>query len=278
MAFANYFETMRIPILRGRGIAASDDSSAAGVVVVNEYLAKRYWPGEDAIGKRITLGSPDQNPVWLTVIGVVKNDVRSEWSAPAEEEMFLPFLQAANSAGPYMTIVARTSGDPTLLIPAARRAIWAIDPSVAIAEVQTMDEVIDRSTTRPRINVLLLGVFASVALVLAAIGIYGVMSYAVSRRVHEIGIRMALGATAADVSRLVVGQGMRVVLVGAGLGLAGAFALTRLMQKLLYGVGATDPLTFVVVPLVLSGVALLANYLPARRATRVDPLSALRAE
>jgi len=286
VVFPGYFHTMRIPILRGRDVSESDRLDAPRVVVVNEFIAKKYWPGQDAIGKRITL----DDSTWTTVVGVTKNTVREQWAAPPEEEMFLPFAQQAsfltNSASrfSYLTLVARASCDrgsecdaAALATPIAN-AVRGIDRNVAISAVQTMSAVVGDATAESRFYVVLLGTFAAIALALAAVGIYGVMSYSVSRRTHEIGVRIALGAEPSSVLRLVVGQGMRVAAVGAGVGVVAAFALTRLMSKLLYGVAPSDPITFVAVIAVLCGVAVVASYLPARRATRIDPLSALRSD
>jgi putative ABC transport system permease protein len=293
---------MGIPIKSGRDIADRDDLNAPGAVVINEWLAKRHWPGEDPLGKRITFDDTDKiaNPAWLTVVGVVKNTVQSDWAAAQEGEVYLPYLQhrryleKLDSHYSYLTLVVRTRGfggpqgpplrlfghspglEPAVLAPEVRRAVWSLDRSVTISQVQTMEQVVTQANARPRFYLLLLGTFAAVALILAAVGIYGVISYSVSRRRHEIGLRMALGAGQRDVLRLVVRQGMRVALAGAGAGLAGALLLTRLMSTLLYGVGSTDPLTFSLVTLVLTAVALVASYIPARRATRIDPLVALR--
>ncbi len=215
-------------------------------------------------------------------MGVVKNAVRDDWAAAPQGEIYLAYLQqrryleAPSSQYTYMTLVLRTTGDPASLAPAVRRAVWSLDRGVTISQVQTMEEVVSQANARPRFYVLLLGTFAAVALILAAVGIYGVISYSVSRRRHEIGLRMALGAGQRDVLALVVRQGMRVALAGAGAGLAGALLLTRLMSTLLYGVGSTDPATFVAVTLTLMAVALFASYIPARRAARIDPLVALR--
>jgi predicted permease len=277
-----YFTAMGIPILQGRDIAESDDLQAPGAVVVNEWLGKRHWPGENPLGKRITFDDRDKKPYWLTVVGVVKNTVRSDWAAAEEGEVYLPYLQhhsyleKPESYYSYLTLVVRTRLEPASLAPAVRRAIWSLDKSVTISQVQTMEQVVTQATARPRFYLLLLAAFASIALVLAAVGIYGVISYSVSRRTHEIGLRMALGAGEGDVLRLVVRQGMRVALAGAAAGLAGALVLTRLMSSLLYGVQSTDPATFLVVTLVLTGVAVVASYIPARRASRIDPLVALR--
>ena len=267
-----YFGTMRIPLLRGRDITDSDTPNAPGAVVVNERLAKECWPGEDPIGKRITL----DDKTWLTVVGVVQNAKQGEWAATPGKELYLSYLQSP--AATYLTFVVRTGGDPATMAPALQSTVWSLDKNVTISEVQTMDQVVSDATAKPRFNLSLLGAFASVALILAAVGIYGVMSYSVSRRTQEIGIRMALGADRANVLRHVVGQGMILVAAGAAAGLTGAFALTRLMTKLLYGVEPTDPVTFVAVPLVLGVVAFAATYIPARRATRIDPLVALRYE
>jgi putative ABC transport system permease protein len=284
VVFPGYFRTMGIPVLRGRDIAESDDLRAPGVVVVNEWLARRYWPNENPIGKRITLDDPKESASWLTVVGVVKDAVRKNWAAAPEEEIYLPYLQnryylenpGAHVA--YLTLVVRSSADPAAMAPAIRDVVWSFDRNLPVSEVQTMERVVADSTAEPRFNLLLLAAFAAVAVILAAVGIYGVMSYSVSRRTHEIGIRIALGAERADVVRLVVGQGMLVALAGAGAGMAGALALTRLMASLLYGVRTTDPPTYLAVAFLLGGVALAASYLPARRATRIDPLTALRYE
>jgi predicted permease len=272
-----YFETMGIPIVRGRDVAETDRRGSPGVVVVNDFLARNHWPGEDPIGKRITLDNPQRDPSWLTVVGVVKNAVRSDWAAAPEDEIFLPYLQTQrylerpDTPFSYMTLVVRTSGDASALAPAIRSTVASMDLRVPVSQVQTMEEVVAQSAAGPRFYLLLLGAFAAVAVLLAAVGIYGVMSYSVSRRTNEIGIRMALGAKPADVIRLVVGQGMVVAFAGAVVGLAGALGLTRLMSSLLYGVGASDPTTFLTVSLLLGAVALAASYVPARRASRIDP-------
>jgi predicted permease len=284
VVYPGYFRTMRIPILRGRDVTDADNLHTPGVVVINDYLARRYWPGEDAIGKRITLDDPAKNPSWLTVVGVVKNTARSSWVSPPEEEVFLPYLQnrayldAPSPPFAYLTLVVRTSGGPAVLAPDIRGAIHALDKNIPLSEIQTMDHVVDEATGQSRFYLVLLGSFATVALLLAGVGIYGVMSYSVSRRTHEIGVRMALGAQGRDVLKLVVFQGIIQALVGVAVGLAGALALSRLMAGLLYGTRPTDPATFAAVVLVLGGVAVAASYVPARRATKVDPIVALRYE
>jgi putative ABC transport system permease protein len=279
-----YFETMRIPILRGRDIHASDRADAPGVVVINEFMAKKHWPGRDPIGQRLTI----DGKAWLTVIGLAKNDVREQWSAPAEEEFFLPFAQERSyaqgrGASRTMTLVARAScrkapcsaGD---LAAPIRTAIRSVERGAPISAVTSMTALVDSATAEPRFYLLLLAGFAAIAVLLAAVGIYGVMSFAVSRRLHEIGIRIALGARPSSVMRDVVTQGLGVASAGAGAGLAASLALSRLMRGVLYGVRPTDALTFILVTGLLLLVAAVATLLPARRATRVDPLVALRAE
>jgi putative ABC transport system permease protein len=279
-----YFATMHLPLVRGRDFTNRDDGTAPGVIIVNEWFAEKVWPGEDPIGKRLTLDEPTEQAQWLTVVGVARNAMRAEWGVPPDEEMYLPYLQSPDylegSGGhvAYLTIVVRAAGDPTALVPALRAIVSSLDPQVPLAQVCTMEEAVSLAIARPRFSLVLLGVFACVALLLAGVGIYGVMSYAVSRRTNEIGVRMALGATRADVLRLVVGQGLALALVGTAVGLVGALALTRLMSTLLYGVSATNPATFIAASAVLTLVGLVACYVPAHRATRIDPLVALRDE
>ena len=285
-----YFATMRIPVLRGRDVGRGDRAGAPPVVVVSERLAETAWPGEDPVGRRITF----DDSTWVTVVGVVRNTMQGEWAATPREELFLPYLQDAgyqeSPEGHYasLTVVVRAAcggaagadcdAAAAATVPAMRRLVAELDPAVAVSGAEVMTRVVRRATGAPRFYVLLLGAFAAVALALATVGIYGVMSYGVSQRTREIGIRIALGATPRGVVRQVVGGGMRPALVGAAVGLAGAFLLTRLMAGLLYGVAATDAVTYVSVTLLLLAVALLAGALPARRAARTDPVTALRAE
>ena len=290
VVFPGYFKAMRLPILRGRDVSDADRLGTPDVALVNDFFARRYWPNEDAVGKRIAINPEGGQPRWSTVIGVVKNAVRSDWSSPPEEEMFVPYLQNSiylESDGghvAYMTLVLRgscvTRGpcDVGSLAPSVREAIAALNRAVPVTAVQTMDDVVSGANARPRFTLVLLATFAVVALVLAAVGIYGVISYAVSRRTHEIGVRMALGATPSNVVRLIIGQGMRVVAAGVVAGLGGALLVTRLMTNVVYGVRVTDPLTYGGVALLLTSVALLASYIPARRATRIDPLASMRAD
>jgi len=276
-----YFRTMNIPIQRGRDFTPADNQSAPGLIIVNEFLAKRYWPGEEAVGKRL---STNDGKSWLTVVGVIPNVVRSEWTAEAEEEFYFPYLQSSdylNSSSPhqaYLTFVIRSSGNAALESAAIQRAIHSLDRNVTVSEVETMDEVVADANAQPRFYVYLLAAFAGVALILAAVGIYGVMSHSVSRRTHEMAVRMALGAQRSEVMRLVVGESMLLAVIGGLVGLIGALALTPLMKTLLYGVRTSDPATFAVVASVLGIVAALASYIPARRATKVDPIVALRYE
>ena len=290
VVYPGYFATMRLPLLRGRDVAATDRADAPRVVIVNDFLARRYWPNEDAVGKRVTFEPSAAAPTWFTVVGVVKNDVQSDWSAPPQEEVFLPYLQEREylqSDGGhvgYMTLIVRASCggarecDPASLAPAIRDAVGSLNRSVPVTDIQTMEDVITGANARPRFTLVLLATFATVALVLAAVGIYGVISYAVSRRTHEIGVRVALGASPAAVVRLIVAQGMRVVTVGVAVGLAGALIASRLMTQLVYGVRVTDPMTYGGVAVLLAAVALVASYIPARRATRIDPLVAMRTD
>ena len=276
-----YFHTMNISMERGRDFRDSDNQTASGVVIVNEFLAKRYWPGEEAVGKRL---SADDGKTWLTVVGVIANVVRSEWTAAAEEEFYLPYLQSADYLSSpsahlaYLTFVIRTSGDAAGQTAGIQRAIHSLDRNVTVSEIETMDEVVADANAQPRFYLHLLAAFAGVALVLAAVGIYGVMSHSVARRTKEMAVRMALGAQREEVMRMVIGESMLLALVGGAVGLVGALALTPLMKTLLYGVRAADPVTFALVAGVLGAVAALASYIPARRATKVDPMVALRYE
>lgn len=280
-----YFQSMRIPVVRGRDVSDRDRAGSPPVVVINEFMAKTFWPGEDPIGKRIALGDAE----WLTVAGVTKNTVIQQLSAPPESELFLPYSQSPYPRSPeahfqYLTLTVRVrcprSGvcDPSTFASPITTVVRTIDGKVAISAVQSMRHVLDQATAEPRFYLVLLAAFAGIALVLAAVGIYGVMSYSVSRRTHEIGIRMALGATASSVERAVIQRGLSLALAGTGIGIVGALLLTRMMAGLLYGVAPSDATTFVAVTAMLGGVALVASYLPARRATRIDPLIALRSD
>jgi predicted permease len=264
---------------RGRGLTAADHADAPLVALVNETMARTLWPGADPLGRRFRLGG-DERP-WTTVVGVVR-DVRSGGlREPAAPEFYVSLAQFRRFAGwtrSSMTLVVRTAGDPARLAPSVRRALAATDPELAAADVRTMRQVVDRSVAQPRFTMLLLSTFGGVALLLAAVGVYGVISYGVAQRTREFGIRTALGARRADVLRLVLGQGLGLAALGVGLGLVGALAATRALRSLVFAVRTTDPATYAAIAVLLLGVAALASLVPARRATRADPTRALRQE
>jgi len=270
----DYFQTMGIPVQKGRGFTDQDKAGAPPVVIVNETLARKYWPNQDPIGKRIRFSGPLETNPWIQVVGVVK-DVKHELNLPVTEDYYLPHAQDSWKS---MVLVAKTKVDPMALAASIRQEIASLDKDQPIFDVRTMREVRSISLALYSFSSVMLSIFAGVALLLAAIGIYGVMSYAVTQRTQEIGIRMALGARVRDVLKLVVRNGMSLAVIGVIVGLAGAYALTRLLSSLLVGVAPTDLVTFSIVTFALLVVALLACYLPARRATKVDPLVALRYE
>lgn len=285
VVFPGYFATMGISLESGRDVNESDRRGSEPVAVVNQRFAEHFWPNENPIGKRFTLNNPrSTSPEWITVIGVAKNSLRSEWIETPDDEMYLPFLQnkqyleSSGSNVAYMTVVGRTTGDPMVPASAVRGLVSEMSKGAPVSEVQTISQVINAATTSQRFFMTLFAAFAGFALTLAAVGIYGVMSHAVSRRTHEIGLRIALGAAPRNVRQLIVGQGMIVAVVGAAVGITGALALTRLMDTIIYGVRPTDPITFIVVTTFLLLVAGAASWLPARRATRIDPLAALRSD
>jgi len=274
----DYFNTLRIPLLRGRSFSPHDTENSPAVVMVNRRLAERYWPNDDPIGKRLKIGSADSPNPWATVIGVVADVRQSGLYGEQKLELYSSYNQDRRGFTAPKDLIVRTKSDPTSIAAAVRQAIWAVDKDQPVSNVRTMEQVFSATVSRERFQTLLLTIFASMALVLACVGLYGVISYAVAQRTHEIGIRMALGARQGDVLKLVINQGMGLTLVGIGLGLFVAFAVTRIMSDMLFGVPARDPLTFLSVSGLLIIVALVACYVPARRATKVDPLVALRYE
>jgi putative ABC transport system permease protein len=270
----SYLQAMRIQLIKGRFFTEADHEKAASVAIVNETLARRYWPDQDPIGKRIRSGFEGKE--WVPIVGVVADVKEQSLDAPTHLEMYRPYEQAPFAS--TMTLMVRTEAEPTTLAAAIRNEVWAVDKDVPVARIQPLTQVISESLSKPRSTMLLLAIFAGVALVLGSIGIYGVVAYSVVERTHEIGIRMALGARPSNVLRMVIGQGMSLTLAGVTVGLGGAFAASRALESLLFGVGTTDAATFVGVALLLGLVALLACWIPARRATKVDPIVALRYE
>jgi putative ABC transport system permease protein len=276
---AGYFETMGTPLITGRYLDATDRLGGFRVAVVDDEFVKRFYkPGESPIGKRLWFGDPTPNDstIYITIVGVVGHARHEGLDAEPRVQVYRPFTQAGGGGGG--TMVVRTTGDPLRMVPTVRGAIREIDRDMPLANIRTMEEMIGRSMSQRRLSTILLGTFSGLALLLATIGIYGVMSYTVSQRRRELGIRMALGASRDGVLRLVLRQGMTLAIIGVVIGLFGAFALTRLVASQLYGVQATDPATFVAVTVVLTTVALVASLVPAMRATRVDPVIALREE
>ena len=274
----DYFRAMGISLQRGRVFESRDTAEAPPVMVVNRRLAENFWPGEDPTGKRMKIGPVDSPNAWATVAGVVGDVRQTGLYGEQNFEIYVPYAQERRGFVVPRDLIVRTTGDPASLIGAVREAVWSVDKDQPISNVRMMDQVLAAAVSRERFQTLLLALFATLALVLACVGLYGVISYAVVQRTHEIGVRMALGAQAGDVVRLVINQGMLLTLIGLVIGVTGAFAVTRVMTEMLFGVTATDPLTFAGVPLVLSVIAFLACYIPARRATKVDPLVALRYE
>jgi putative ABC transport system permease protein len=273
----NYFKTLKIRTLEGRTFEPQDDNpNAMRVVVVNQALAKRFWTGSP-IGRRVNPGFADPK-VWFTIVGVVEDTKNAGMDKPAGPELYFQARQVNQFLGSNVSFVVRAANDSASLESPIRSAIRELDPSLPVYNLWSMNEVVSKSMVQPRFLALLLATFSGIALFLAAIGIYGVMAYSVAQRTQEIGVRMALGARPLHVLRLVFGQSLGMLLIGTVIGLAGAFALTRLMRTLLFEITATDPLTYVTVIGLLTVVALLACYIPARRAAKVDPLIALRYE
>jgi putative ABC transport system permease protein len=269
-----YFQTMGIPLLEGREFAADDNAFGKRVMVINQMMARQYWPRENPIGKRVTMKDWGP-PLTGEIVGVVGDVKTNGLDEPVGPMIYWPYFQFPQN---FNTIVVRSDGDPLRLASAAKAAIWAVDKNQPISKIETMEQVLSESLARRRLYMVLLAVFAAAALLLASVGIYGVVSYSVTQRRREMGIRIAIGAERGDVLRLVLGQGARAATLGIAFGIAAALVLTRLMASLLFGVSAADPLTFLAVALLLTLVSLAASYIPARRAMRVDPMVALRHE
>jgi putative ABC transport system permease protein len=289
----DYFGTLAIPILKGRPFSERDTRSTLPVAMINETLARRFFADADPIGKRLYLGPPEelvppgilppgfrfQHFTIIGIIGDVRHNGLNQPLLPEiytlhEQELAAKFADPSNS----MYLAVCTTTDPSSLVGAIRREVQQLDREQPIAGIATMEELLATSLSQSRFSTLLLAIFAGVALILAAVGIYGVMAYSVAQRTHEIGIRVALGAQAGDVLKLVIRQGLTLTVAGVAIGLGAALVMTRVMTSLLYGVTATDPITFAIIPVVLTGVALVASFIPARRATKVDPMVALRYE
>jgi putative ABC transport system permease protein len=270
-----YFETVGMAIIRGRGFTEADHADAPRAVVINETMAREAWPGQDPIGRRIRSGDETSTAPWMTVVGVIRDAHRAEVTRAIRPELYMSTLQSTPRT---QTLFVQTAVEPDAMVAAIRREVQTIDPQLPLFEVTTLEREVAVTLTPARFQAVLLGSFAAIALLLATIGIYGVTSHAVSQRTQEVGIRMAMGAARGDVLRLILVEHLRPALAGLALGLAGALALSRFLQSLLFGVTAEDPLTFALVAIVLLAIAAIASWVPARRATRVDPLIALRTE
>jgi putative ABC transport system permease protein len=276
---ADYLKTMKIPLLRGRSFDEHDNEQTQPVAIINETMARQYWPGQDVVGHRFKLGAPNDDVPWRTIVGVAGDVRQMGLDAPIKAEMYFPYQQVTDS--PWFAprdLAIRTTGEPEQIINAVREAVRAVDPDQPISNVSTLKELLGEEAAQRRVGMVLLSAFAALALLLASLGLYGVLAYFVTQHRNEIGVRLALGASPQQILMLVLRKGMTLTVLGVVIGLAASFALTRLMSSLLFGVRAADPLTFGVVPLVLAVVALLACWLPARRAAKVDPMVALRYE
>jgi predicted permease len=274
----DYLKTLGVTLMKGRSLSEQDTAQSLPVAVITEELARQAWPGEEPIGKRIRRGRPDQTSFsWLTVVGVIRNIKEDRFNFRSERPVwYLPYSQQESSAP--LILVVRASGDPASLTAAIRAAIHSLDPNQPISNVMTMKSYLAEVLIRERFSAVLMGTLAVLGLTLAALGLYGVMAYSVSQRTGEIGLRMALGAQPRDIFSRVIRHGLMLIAIGLSIGLLGAQALTRTMISTLYRISPTDPTTFTFVAVLLAGVALLACYLPARRATHVDPMVALRCE
>jgi putative ABC transport system permease protein len=271
----DYFRALETPLSKGRFFTDADKAGAPLVMIVNQAFAKKFWPNQDALGQRVTFGDPKKDPKWITIVGVVGDIRHFGLDIDPKPEIYVPFAQEAYFTTIY---VVRSNQDPRSLLPAIRREVQAIDSAVPLANVRTFEDVIADSVAPRRLSVVLLGVFAGVAVLLASVGIYGVMSFLVVQRMQEIGVRMALGAQRSDVLKLILGRSLKLISAGAAMGLVVALMSTSMLQALLYNVSAFDTPTFVLVTILLAAVALAASYLPAMRATKADPMAALHAE
>lgn len=275
----DYFRTLGVPLLGGRFFTDSDRGHKEGILIVNNTMAQRYFPGQDPVGQRIKTGDYSPSAPWQTIVGVVSDVKYSGLDSAPEPTLYVPYFQEGwTDFSREMFLVVRTSSDPKSLASSLGNAVRELDRNMPLAEVHTMDELLSNSVAQPRFRTLLLALFAAMALMLAAVGIFGVMAYVVSRRTQEIGVRMALGASRAQVLKMVLGEGLRIVLIGVAIGLVAALALARLIKSWLFAVQPVDPVTFAAVALTVVAVAALACYVPARRATKVDPMIALRYE
>ena len=273
---ASYLPTMGVPLIAGRQFTDADRDGAPAVCIVDQEMVRRFWPNSDPIGKRITFNNlTDSSIQWIQVVGVVGHMAHEGLDAQKRVQVYFSLAQ---NVRPFLGFTVRTAGDPLSAVGAVRAAMQSVDPDLPLAGIETMDHLIEQSMGGRRFAMLLLGAFAVLAMILASIGLYGVMSYTVTQRARELGVRVALGASTGEVVGLVLGQGVRLTLVGIGVGLLAALLLTRVMRGMVFGVSTTDPMTFVAIPMLLVGVALVATYLPARRATAVDPVEALRTE
>jgi len=273
------FSALRVPVIEGRVFDRLEPSRRSTEIVVNKALAERYWPGRSALGKRLSLERPGEG-IWYTIVGVVGDVHDAGLESPPTPSIYYPMVRTSDVewAPRSITLIVRGGGDPMSFVAPIRAVVRSLDPNLPLSQVRPLGEVVERSIARTSFTMLLLVAAAAVALILGSLGIYSVIAYVVSQRTREIGVRMALGATRRDISRMVLGEGLAITSLGIAVGLAGALALTRLMLALLYGVSPTDPATFVAVPALLTGVALLATWVPARRAARVEPLVAIRSE
>jgi putative ABC transport system permease protein len=270
-----YFATVGMQVVRGRAFTDADHADAPRVIVINETLARAAWPDSDPLGRRMRAGGEDSQAPWMTVVGVIRDAHRADVTRTIRPELYMSALQVTPRT---QSLLVKTAGAPSGIVALVRREVQALDPQLPVFNVTTLEDEIAETLTRPRFQATLLAGFAAIALLLATIGIYGVTSHAVSQRTQEVGIRMAMGAARGDVLRLILLQHLRPAMLGLAIGVVGAIALSGFVRSLLFGVSATDPVTFVLVSLGLLAVAAAACFVPARRATRVDPLVALRNE